>query len=366
MSHLPQQITRKNKEKYNMNTSKLALFAVMFTMASSAMAAAPVFYPSAPEQPRIQFLKAMNGGSFFQNGGAFGDRFPGYQAQAVADKDGIKKPYGVALANGKVYVCDAGAGVVKIFDLDKKFVSNLGDMKPGKLIKPMNIAVDADGTKYVADVAQGQIMVYDAANVFVKAIGDSKTVKPTDLVLSKGKLYVTDMLSGQVIALDPKTGSELFKVGTAGFNDSSLVRGTNITADQAGNLYVSDTLGGKINVFTETGKFVRTIGAMGDSLGQFARSKGVAVDHANRLYAVDGAFENVQIFNDKDQLLLPFGQVGNTAGGLNMPAKVVVDYNHNKYFKQFVAQGYDIDYVILVSNQFGDNRVNVYGFLKKL
>jgi len=351
-----------------MNTSKMTLFAVMFTslVSLSAMAAAPVFYPSAPEQPRIQFLKSMNGGNFFLPENPFGDRFPGYQATNVApDKDALKKPYGVALANGKVYVCDAGAGVVKVFDLDKKFVSNLGDSKPGKLMKPMNIAIAEDGTKYVADVAQGQIFVYDASNLFVKAIGDSKTVKPTDLVLSKGKLYVTDMTSGQVIAMDPKTGTELFKVGTSGFNDSDLTRGTNLTADQAGNLYVSDTLGGKINVFTENGKFVRTIGALGDSLGQFARSKGVAVDHANRLYAVDGAFENVQIFNEKDQLLLPFGDVGNMPGGLNMPAKVIVDYNHNKYFKQYVAKGYDIEYVILVSNQFGDNRLNVYGFLKK-
>ena len=349
-----------------MNTNKMTMFAVMLTTLTSlsAMAAAPVFYPSAPEQPRIQFLKSMNGGSFFQTGNGFGDRFPGYQAPATADKDGIKKPYGLALSNGKVYVCDAGAGVVKIFDLDKKYVSNLGDMKPGKLVKPMNIAVSENGTKYVADVAQGQIFVYDASNVFVKAIGDGKTVKPTDVVLSKGKLYATDMTSGQVIAFDPATSKELFRVGTSGFNDYILLRGTNITADQAGNLYVSDTLGGKINVFTENGKFVRTIGALGDSLGQFARAKGVAVDHANRLYAVDGAFENVQIFNDKDQLLLPFGEAGNVAGGMNMPAKVVVDYNHNQYFKQFVAAGRDLDYVILVTNQFGDNRVNVYGFLK--
>lgn len=331
----------------------------------NALASAPVFYPSAPEQPRIQFLKTINGGNFFLPENPFGDRFPGFQAPAAADKDSLSKPYGVALANGKIYVCDAGAGKVKVFDLDKKFVSNLGDMAPGKLVKPMNIAIADDGTKYVADVAQGKIFVYDASNSFVRAISDGTTIKPTDLVLSKGKLYITDMTSGQVIAFDPKSGKELFRASNSGFDDSALIRGTNVTADQAGNIYVSDTLGGKINVFTENGKFVRTLGALGDSLGQFARAKGVALDRENRLYAVDGAFENIQIFNNQDQLLLPFGQAGNIAGGLNMPAKVAIDYNHNKYFKQYVAKGYDIDYVILVTNQFGDNRLNVYGFLKK-
>ena len=51
---------------------KIKLVTVMaLTLASvSAMAATPVFYPSAPDQPRIQFLKSMNGSSFFVNGNA--------------------------------------------------------------------------------------------------------------------------------------------------------------------------------------------------------------------------------------------------------------------------------------------------------
>lgn len=356
-------------EIFMSNTKKITLIALMLTGLTSLnvfAGKAPVFYPAAPEQPRIQFLKSINGANFFLPENPYGNRFPGFDAGTIKETDPLRKPYGMALAAGKIYVCDAGSGVVKVFDLNQKAVFKIGDAKPGKLVKPMNIAVTDDGTKYVADVSLGQILVYDASNNYVKAISDGKTIKPTDLVLSKGKLYITDMASGQVIAYDAKTNKELFRISKGGFDDTDLIRGTNITADQAGNIYISDTLGGKISVYSEDGKFVRTLGQLGDSLGQFARAKGVALDKQNRLYAVDSAFENIQIFNDKDQLLLPFGEVGNNPGGLNMPAKVVIDYNHNKYFKQFVAPGYDIEYIILVSSQFGSNRVNVYGFLKKL
>ena len=41
----------------------------------NALASAPVFYPSAPEQPRIQFLKTINGGNFFLPENPFGDHF---------------------------------------------------------------------------------------------------------------------------------------------------------------------------------------------------------------------------------------------------------------------------------------------------
>ena len=329
-------------------------------------AAPPIFYPSAPDQPRIQFLKTISGGNFFLPANPYGNRFPDFHPALTPDKDGLIKPYGIALSKGKIFVCDSGAGLVRIFNLEKKFLSNLGDQNPGKLTKPINIAIAEDDSIYVVDVIQSKILVYNSENVFIKAIGDGKTVKPTDLVLSKGKLYVTDMAKSQIVVFDPKTSKELFRISKGGYNVSNLVRGTNITADPLGNIYVSDALAGKISVFSENGKFIRNFGAIGDSLGQFTRAKGLALDHENRLYVVDNAFENVQIFNDQDQLLMPFGDVGNNPGGLNMPAKVTIDYNHNKYFKEYVAPGFDIEYLILVSNQFGNNRVNVYGFLKKI
>ncbi len=352
----------------------ITMMAASLTSVCVLAASAPVFYPGNPEQPRIQFLKAINGSSAFITGNGYGDRFPNYKGHIKNETNPIVKPYGLAVTQGKIFVCDAGTGTVKIFDLEKKMIGTIGDQKIGKLGMPMNIAIDADGTRYVADTALMKIMVYNSNNTFVKEISgpdkvnpnDPEKMKPTDVVILKGKLYVTDVANSQIVVIDPKTGAIQSRFSQAGVEAGDLFKATNLTTDAAGNIFVADTIGGKVSVFSDAGKYLRSYGGIGDQLGHFARPKGVAVDRENRLYAIDAAFENVQVFNNEGKLLLPFGVAGNTDGGLNMPAKVVVDYNNTKYFKDQVAPGYDIDYLIYVTNQFGDNKVNVYGFLKKL
>ena len=335
-------------------------------ISGTALAAKPVVYPAAPEQPRIQFLKTINGSSIFIGGNGYGNRFPGYETEGQKETDPVGKPYGMAVTPGKIFVCDTSASAIKVFDLDKKFVTTFGTQKQGQLQQPLNIAVDKDGTRYIADGGLSKIMVYDANNVFVKALGNAEKMKPTDVVISKGNLYITDVKNSQIVIMNPKTGAEISRFSQPGTGPADLFKATNLTADQNGNIIVADTIGGKVSIFSETGKFIRKVGSLGDTIGQFARPKGVAVDRENRLYAIDAAFENVQVFNEAGKLLLPFGVAGNVPGGLNMPVKVAIDYDNVKHFKGAVVPGYAVEYLIYVTNQFGDNRINVYGFLKKI
>jgi hypothetical protein len=52
-------------------------------------------------------------------------------------------------------------------------------------------------------------------------------------------------------------------------------------------------------------------------------------------------------------------------GELILPAAVIVDYDHVKYFERYLAPGQQCEYLILVTSQFGGQKVSVYGFLKK-
>jgi DNA-binding beta-propeller fold protein YncE len=99
-------------------------------------------------------------------------------------------------------------------------------------------------------------------------------------------------------------------------------------------------------------------------LGQFVRPKGVAVDREDRVYVVDASTEVVQIFNAEGKLMLFFGGAGNHPGGLNIPATVVIDYDNVDLFADRVAPGYKIEYLVLVTSQFGPNKVNVFGFIE--
>jgi hypothetical protein len=80
---------------------------------------------------------------------------------------------------------------------------------------------------------------------------------------------------------------------------------------------------------------------------------------------VDAAFENVQVFNEAGQILLFFGGAGLIPGAINLPADVAVDYDNVDLFADRVAPGYSIQYLVLVTSQFGINKVNVYGLLKQ-
>jgi hypothetical protein len=57
-----------------------------------------------------------------------------------------------------------------------------------------------------------------------------------------------------------------------------------------------------------------------------------------------------------------FGQPGNTPSDLNLPADVWIDYDNIKYFQSYVHPQFKLEYVILVTSQYGANKINVFGF----
>ena len=67
-------------------------------------------------------------------------------------------------------------------------------------------------------------------------------------------------------------------------------------------------------------------------------------------------------FNPEGRLLMFFGENGNQRGGFLLPAKVAIDYDNLKYFQQYVAPDFQMEYLVLVTSQFGDRRVNVLAY----
>ena len=129
-------------------------------------------------------------------------------------------------------------------------------------------------------------------------------------------------------------------------------------------MYVSDTGGFVVQVYDSQGNYVRSIGEMGITPGRFALPKGIGVSRDGLVYVVDAAANVAQVFNKEGQILMYFGQP-DTGGSLYLPAGLRVDYDNVKYFQNLAAPGYEIDHLIIITNQAGDRKVSVYGFLKK-
>jgi sugar lactone lactonase YvrE len=90
-------------------------------------------------------------------------------------------------------------------------------------------------------------------------------------------------------------------------------------------LYVSDTLNFRVQIFNRAGDGQLMFGKLGLYVGRLTRPKGVAVGQDGRIYVVESYFDHLLIFSRDGQLLLPIGGTGNGIGEFYLPAGVWVD-----------------------------------------
>lgn len=321
----------------------------------------PIFYPPLPNPPRIQHLTSFASLRDLSEPSALSDFLMGKERGLQTL---VRKPYGVAVANGKVFAVDTrGPGYV-VFDLKQQRTYSITGAGAGRMKKPINITLDADGNRFITDTDREQILMYDDEDKFVRAFGVEGQFKPTDVALLNDEMYVVDIKHHKIQVLSKAFGTVIREFGKAGSKENEFYQPTNIKIGVDGNLYISDTGNYRIQIYSRKGQFIRSIGKAGTGLGNFARPKGVALDRDGRVYVVDAAFNNVQIFGSDGKLLLIFGGAGNDPGGFNLPTDIEINYKNVKYFQKYAAPGFEIEFVILVANQFGPNKVSVYGYGK--
>ena len=344
-------------------------FAIIFLIVAGCASKPPkpeftLFYPPPPELPRLQWLTSMMGAKDIEAKRSSFDTFITGEKESGARLD---KPYGVAVQKGKIYVCDTNATVM-VFDLEKRTYGPLpGAVGPGKLLQPINVSIDRDGSKYVADSVRQQVVVFDSNDKYVKVYGRPGAWKPVDAVAFEDKVYVADVKNGEIHVLDKATGNPVKRFGKKGEPDENLSLPTNLAFDRDGTLYVSDAGRFQIVKYDRDGHFLGAIGKLGSNPGTFARPRGLATDKGKRLYAVDASFDNIQMFDEKGRLLLwfgHFGKAGRLPGELYLPAKVAIDYENIDFFRGFAAPGFEIEYLVVVTNQFGDHMVSVFAYGK--
>lgn len=321
-----------------------------------------VFLPPAPDLPRFQFLASFTGAEDIETEKT---KFESFVTGKEETRKRLDKPYGVAMHDGKIYVCDTNSTVM-VFDMARKTFEPLKGAKGiGKLIQPLNISIDAEGYKYVSDVIRKQVVIFDKNDLFVKALGKQEDWKPVDAVFFEGLVYVADIKNGEIRVYDRNTGELVKTFGQKGELNELLGMPSNLAFDSHGNLYVVDSGRFQVVKFDRDGHFLNTIGSVGTNLGHFSRPRGLALDRENRMYVVDAAFYNIQIFNDKGQLLLFFGEGGTAPGTLILPAAVHIDYDNLKYFEEYIDPSFQPEFLVLVTSQFGDRMVNVFAHGKK-
>jgi len=316
------------------------------------------FWPLAPDEPRIQFIRTLKGSEDLAPSKTKGFDSLVFGKQK-ADEAEVEKPYGVALHAGKVYLCDMRGASLAVFDIAKKQMRLLGTTGANRLTHPVAVAVAADGMIYVADNERGGIVVFDAQERFSQVFGAEK-FKPVGLAVSGDRLLATDLTSQTVIIFDRRSGKEIRRVGKVGDGDGEFRVPLGIAVDKQGNFYVADMMRCRVQKFSAEGSFLGGFGTMGDSAGKFARPKHLSVDADGIIYVVDAAFQNVQMFDDQFRLLMAFGAVGNFPGSMDLPAGIAVAEDVSAWVSGEIHPGFAAKRVVAVTNQFGDKKVSLY------
>jgi DNA-binding beta-propeller fold protein YncE len=343
--------------------SSACALAVLISGCTLGRKAAPpsyTFFPPSPDAPRVQFLGAFSSDADLGRRANFADFITG----RPAGPGPLIKPYGLALKDGKLYVCDTMASAIQVFDLTRKRARTFAPRAEGRLVTPINITIDADGTRYVTDTGRNQVLIYSKDDAYLGAIGIQDEMKPTDVAITPERLYIAN-IKGHEVRVYNKADHKLLLTIPRDPKEAKgrLFSPTNLALDKAGHLLVSDLGAFAVQVYDLEGHHVRTIGQQGLAPGLFARPKGVAVDHEDRVYVVDAATQVVQLFDSEGKLLMYFGQAGSSSQGeLYLPAAVKVDYDNVGRFEKLAAPGFKVEYLILVTSQFGGHKVSVYGF----
>lgn len=331
------------QQKLRQALSKLHIaFAPFFTLiltliflsgcAGAQRAKRRYFWPPLPDTPRIEWITSYSSQLDFPKTGteAFMESVVG------SEPNSLRKPWGVASdGNGRIYVTDSQAADVKVFDLNKKTMEPLLSGEEALFKTPIGVALDASGNIYISDSNKHRVFAFSSDGKPLFAIGeDEKLNGPTGLAVDdeRKRIYIVNSRHNNIAVYD-LAGNFLFTFSGPGTRPGRLNHPTDLDIDSKGNIVVSDSINGRVQVFNPDGKFVSTFGQRGDGPADFQLIKGIAVDKkTDNIYVVDGRADRFIIFSKSGQALLAVGRSASASktlspGGFSLPQDISIDKN---------------------------------------
>jgi len=242
-------------------------------------------------------------------------------------------PVGIAFdSKGLVYVADQKVGAIFIYNTenhDTQLIRNGYEAHFGWI---NGLAMDDDDRLFVADGKLRRVLVFNAKHDVEGTISEGMA-DPNGLAIDTTNrfLYVVDTQQDQVLVYDADTFKLLRRIGTGGKNHflttpGDLAAPQGVALDKDGNVYVTDTLNDRVEIYDADGNFISAFGKNGDGPGYFARPKGIAIDSDGHIWVADQVQDRLQVFNREGQLLTWIGTGhGELPGQFNVLVNVAID-----------------------------------------
>lgn len=339
--------------------------------ASPSITVDAVYFPSPPTVARVVHLKSFN---------RLGDLIPLRYSfvQQVRGNDvspSVGRPAGLDYRNGHLYICDADRNVVHDWNLVDATSRWLDGRDEAPLIEPVDVDVGDDGTIYVADTGRGEVVVFSPnGDVFTKnrhtANPSTERYRPVAVHVSGDHVFVADIAGhridvyaaagGTMGTNEAHTLEPLRSIGQAGTASGFFYYPMGVCVDDRGNLFVSDMMNGRIEVFDQDFSFVRSFGQPGNRYGDLGKPRHIDIGPDGTLFIADTEFSHVHLFNQAGQLLMLLGGPEDRAGGTPMPVGVAVAHTLPQTLTDLVPHDFDASYYLFVSNSIGTHRISLF------
>ena len=201
--------------------------------------------------------------------------------------DGVKRPWGVEVnKRGEIVVAEHGAKCVSIFSPTGEKLRSFGSegSGPGQFSDPRGVAVDDDGDIFVTDTHH--IHKFSPEYTHITSLGSAgnnhlQFNNSLSIAISPitKNIAITDCLNHRIQILNPDLTFNN-SVGSKGFGNGQFNRPYDVAFDSIGDMYVTDAVNGRIQVFDSVGNFLRVFlrRAVNVYTGYLAYPTGISID----------------------------------------------------------------------------------------
>jgi DNA-binding beta-propeller fold protein YncE len=306
---------------YNNRLIALCLSAVLLISCSSQLTTSEsLSFPGDANQPFLKLEHVVSGSEYNRKG----LRTRLFGAEGVGNS--LLRPVALAEdAEGKIYIVDADAAEVFIYELEGSSYSLTTSFGKKELVAPSGIAIWNDEI-LVADGGLGRICRYNESLEFIDTLDVENLERPGQLKVNPltNDLFIVDTPNHYVVSIN-STGQITGHLQHKQTGDQLLgsPMAVDFTAD--GNIVVLDGLSRRVEIFGSDYKYQRGFGVYDRVPGSFSSPKGLAIASDGVVFISDAAFGNIQIFDLSGALLYFFGEIGKEAGEFLLPGSLLLN-----------------------------------------
>lgn len=162
-------------------------------------------------------------------------------------------------------------------------------------------------------------------HVFISMI-DVRTLHLLKCTNSKWKERIENYIEKSVPKFEYRN-----KFGSYGMNNGQFACPEYVSIDKQGNIYVSEFLSHRIQVFDSKGQWKQSFGAQGFGDREFDYPSGITINSEGHLLVVDRGNNRVQVFNKDLHFIESFGPYGSIRKRLLYPHAIAMDLEDNIY-----------------------------------